>query len=146
MEPASSWILVRFVTAEPREELPCVIINIFLCLPYLKYTGARSREADLIQVQFFIFNFLDEGVRAYIVLTCKSSCCDTEIGPWVEVLEPDLFKIFPLDFFLLFLSFLKVFLLLICSVVPISAEQHSDLVIRIYNSTFSLEVVKYWFF
>lgn len=33
----------------------------------------------------------------YIVLTYKSSC--PEIDPWVEVLQSDLFKFFPLDIF-----------------------------------------------
>ena len=35
----------------------------------------------------------------YIVLTYKSSCPNTEIDPWVEVLQPNLFKFFPLDIF-----------------------------------------------
>lgn len=52
----------------------------------------------MIQVQSCNF-FLDEGARVYLVLTYKSSCPNTEIDPWVEVLQPNLFKFFPLDIF-----------------------------------------------
>ena len=59
MEPTSSWILVRFISAELQGELPTVVTHLLAALPF---TGPDSfRRCSGFMALFFFF-FLSMGI------------------------------------------------------------------------------------